>query len=164
MGLITSIAETAATTAATAAFPPLGWALKALGGIESAITWCFATWTRALITIALVIAAIAAWDIHHLRTELATAQAHDAATQKALIVQQASNARLAASIAQQNAAVAALGTDSAEAVAQGNRADADAVARSTARAAQSARIIVPTGPVQADCRTPDSVMAVKGGL
>jgi hypothetical protein len=50
-------------------------------------------------------------------------------------------------------------------VAQGNQADAAAVARSTARAAQSARIIVPPpAPVQPDCRTPDSVMAAKGGL
>lgn len=105
------------------------------------------------------------WRTDRLAEQRNQARADQAQAETALKTEQASNTRLTAAIAQQNAAVAKLGTDSAAAVAQGNAALSAAATRSTARAAQSARIVVPVGGVtQADCRTPDAVMAAKGGL
>jgi cell division protein FtsB len=138
-----------------------GWISGGLSTVAAAIVrypW------QTMLMIAAFVCGLLVWRNDRLAEDAKQARTDQAQAEAALKVEQASNARLAASIAQQNAAVAQLGTDSAKAVAQGNRADADAVARSAGRAAQSARIIVPTGPVQPDCRTPDSVMAAKGGL
>ena len=141
-----------------------------IGAILSDACTALAGWiTRnrvAALIVALCLAVVGCgWYIHHQHGQIVAAKSAGAQDLKALTVEQGSNARLNTAITQQNAAVAQLGTDSAAAVAQGNQADAAAVARSTARAAQSARIIVPpAAPAQADCRTPDDVMAVKGGL
>ena len=140
----------------------LGTAIS--GACRALSGWITRNPVTALIVALCVALAASGWYIHHQRTELATTKAHDAQAQAALHTEQASNTRLTATIGQQNAAVAQLGKDSAKAVAQGNHDDDAAVSRSKELAAQSARIIVPTGPVQPDCRTPDSVMAAKGGL
>lgn len=148
----------------------LGSIWSRIGSIISGACTALAGWiTRNPVTALIVALCLAVagcgWYIHHQRGQIVAAKAAGAQDLKALTVQQASNTRLTAAIAQQNAAVAQMGTDSAKAIAQGNQADAAAVARSTARAAQSARIIVPPpAPVQTDCRTPDSVMAAKGNL
>ena len=106
MGLITSIVENAAVAAATAAFPPLGWALKLLGGIESAVTWCFATWTRALITVAVLVLAIGGWYILHLRADLAAANTTIAqfktAQKAAAAIAKQDNTQAVAAVAQLN--------------------------------------------------------------
>lgn len=62
MGLITSIAEKAAVTAITAAFPPAGWVLKILGGIEGALLWWFGNLSRFLAT-AVVALMLLVWHL-----------------------------------------------------------------------------------------------------
>ena len=110
------------------------------------------------------VSGILVWRNDRLSEERNQARADQAQAESALKVEQASNKTLTDQIDRQNAAVAALGTASARAVAQGKTALDAALARSADRAAAAGRIVVPVGPVQADCRTPDSVMAVKGKL
>jgi hypothetical protein len=138
-----------------------GWISGALGTVAAAVVrypW------QTMLMIAAFVCGILIWRNDRLAEERDQARTDQALAEKALEVEQASNARLAASIAQQNAAVAALGADSAARVSAGAKADDAAVARSAGRAARAAAIVVPTGPVQPDCRTPDSVMATKGDL
>ena len=138
-----------------------GWISGALGTVAAAVVrypW------QTMLMIAAFVCGILIWRNDRLAEDAKQARADQAQAEAAMKVEQASNARLAASIAQQNAAVAALGTESAARVSAGAKADDAAVARSAGRAARAAAIVVPTGPAQADCRTPDSVMVAKGGL
>ncbi len=141
-----------------------------LGSVLSAACTTLAGWvTRnpvaALIGALVLSIGVLGYLVHHERAQVAVAKAAGAQDLQALRVEQTSNGVLNNAIDQQNAAVRSLGTDSARAVAQGKAALNAALARSATRAAASAQIAVPAAaPLQADCRTPDSVMAVKGKL
>ncbi len=131
----------------------------------TAAGWAMRNPAAAAIVGLMLACGVMVWRCDRLAADAKQARTDQAQAEAALKVEQASNARLAASIAAQNAAVAALGTDSAQAVAQGKTALNAALARSATRAAASAQIAVPAAsPVQVDCRTPDDVMVVKGKL
>ena len=65
MGLISSIAEKAAVGSVTAAFPPAGWLLTALGGVEAALTWLFSSLTR-ILAAATILLFLFCWHLDHL--------------------------------------------------------------------------------------------------
>ena len=148
----------------------LGSIWTRIGGAVSGACNAFAVWVvrnpiPALIGALVLAIGVLGWLVHHERAQVAVAKAAGAQDLKVLRVEQTSNGVLNNAIDQQNAAVRSLGTDSARAVAQGKAALNAALARSATRAAASAQIAVPAAaPLQADCRTPDSVMAVKGKL
>ena len=147
----------------------LSLAASLLGWGKIALAWVTAFVTRnPLLALALALAiacGVLVWRNDWLAEQRNQARADQVQAESALKVEQTSNAALNTAIDQQNAAVRSLGTDSAQAVAQGKTALNAALARSAGRAAASAQIAVPApAPVQADCRTPDSVLAVKGKL
>ena len=165
MGLITSIAEKAAVSAATTAFPPLGWALKAVGAIETALVWWFGNAVRALITV-IVIVILLAWHVIETKNATIARLTSEAAQMRTALDTDATSIKdQQVAIAKQDLAVMQLRKDSDAAVTAGDKADDAAVDRSKVRSAQASAIVVPqTGPSQAECRTPASVMAAKDSL
>lgn len=144
-----------------------GWSfLSSIGGwFADAWAWAVKNPLAAIVAALVLNCAVLGWYAHHEATLATKARADEAQAEKALTTEQASNARLTAAIAQQNAALAQLGKASAAAVAQGDRADAAAVTRSDKRAAEAQAITIPPAATgKPDCATPPDVMAARGDL
>lgn len=131
----------------------------------NAWAWAVKNPLAAIVAALVLICAVLGWYAHHEAAAASKARADEAQAEKALTVEQASNARLTASIAQQNAAVAQLGKDSTTAVTQGNQADAAALARSAQRASEAQAIVIPPAANgKPGCPTPADVLAAKKDL
>lgn len=85
MGVISSIAEKAAVSAITTAFPLAGWLLKIFGAIESALIWWFSNLSRSLAA-AIFVLLLLVWhldsSLHERDQQIANQQA-DFANQRA---------------------------------------------------------------------------------
>ena len=90
MGLISSIAEKAIVGTVTTAFPPFGWLLSSLGGIENGLLWWFGNLNRSLGT-ALALVSLLAWHFDSLAVKNA-----DLAAKNALALKVQANSYIAA--------------------------------------------------------------------
>jgi len=146
-----------------------GWSLLSsiAGWFTDAWIWAIKNPLAAFLAFALILIVTLGWYASNEASLAANAKANEAQAEKALTTERASNSRLTMAIAQQNAAFAQLGKDSASAVAQGDRADAAAITRSDKRAAQARAITITIPPASTGkpvCATPSDVMAAQGDL
>ncbi|KUR80738.1 hypothetical protein [Novosphingobium sp. FSW06-99] len=144
-----------------------GWSILSSIGAWFTDAWAWAAKNplAAAVAALVLICAVLGWYAHHEAATATKARADEAQAEKALTVEQASNARLQAALDAQNAAVAQLGKDSTTDVTQGNQADAAALARSAQRAAEAQAIVIPPAANgKPGCPTPADVIAAKKDL